>query len=42
MLDGSDYPKAYIKFGDYKIEFTQPSLDGNELNAHIRLYKNEN
>jgi methionyl-tRNA formyltransferase len=42
MLDGSDYPKAYIKFGDYKIEFTQPSLDVNELNAHIRLYKNEN
>jgi methionyl-tRNA formyltransferase len=42
MLDSDDYPKAYIKFGDYRIEFTRSSLYGNELNAYIRLYKNEN
>ena len=42
MLDGLDYPRAYMKFGEYKIELTNASLDGNELHAKVRLFRNDN
>ena len=41
MVDGQDYPKAYINFGDYKIEITEAWLLDNELHAKIRLFSND-
>lgn len=42
MVDGSGYSKAYINFGDYKIEFSQAKILNNELFANIRLFADEN
>jgi methionyl-tRNA formyltransferase len=41
MVDGLDYPKAYINFGNYKIEFTDAQLDENQLSAKIKLILNK-
>lgn len=37
MVDGLDYPRAYLNFGQYRIEFTDASLDENQLIAKIKL-----
>lgn len=42
MVDGDDYPKAYINFGIYKIEFTEATILGNELRTKVRIFSNEN
>jgi methionyl-tRNA formyltransferase len=41
MVDGDGYQKAYINFGNYKIELSQSQIHENELFAKIRLYRNE-
>lgn len=41
MVDGEGYSKAYISFGDYKVEFSDAKLVNNELLAKIRLFSNE-
>lgn len=37
MLDAEGYPRAYIEFGDYRLEFEQASLskDEKELSARV-------
>ena len=40
MVDGEGYQRAYIKFGDYKFEFSDSQIVNNELFAKIRIYKN--
>lgn len=42
MVDGSDYQKAYINFGNFKIEFSKSSVINGELHASIRLFNNDN
>lgn len=37
MVDGLDYPRAYIKFGKYKLEFTEAHLRSNQLFATIKI-----
>jgi len=37
MVDGLDYQKAYIIYGQYKIEFFDAQLDGNQLIARIKM-----
>jgi methionyl-tRNA formyltransferase len=37
MVDGLDYGRAYINFGNNKIEFTEARLDKNCLTAKIKL-----
>lgn len=37
MVDGLDYPRAYIKFGDYKLELTEAQLNDNKLFAKIQI-----
>ena len=39
MVDGDDYKKAYINFGGYKIEFYDANLENNQLNAKVRILK---
>lgn len=41
MVDGAGYPKAYINFGNHKIEFSEARLKNNgEIYAKIKLNKN--
>ena len=42
MVDADEYRRAYINFGNYKIEFSQPYIQNKELVAQIRLYQDEN
>lgn len=40
MLDGEGYPKAYLEFGDFKIEFENANLaTNNTLEANVRIIK---
>ena len=39
MVDGEGYKKAYITFGDHKIEFSEAKIVENNLFAKIRLVK---
>ena len=37
MLDGLDYPKAFINFGDYKIEFSEAYIDRGNLFSKVKV-----
>ncbi|MDR2558114.1 MAG: methionyl-tRNA formyltransferase [Oscillospiraceae bacterium] len=37
MLDAEGYPKAYIKFGNYKLYFSRPKLTSNGLIADVEF-----
>ena len=41
MLDAEGYPRAFIRFGDYRMEFADavPSGDGQELSARVVFRK---
>lgn len=41
MLDAEGYPRAYLEFGDYRLEFEQACLleDGQELTARVIFKK---
>jgi len=39
MVDGEGYKRAYITFGDHKIEFSEAKIVNNELLAKIRMLK---
>lgn len=42
MLDGEDYPKAYIQYGPYKIEFKRASLKHDHIIADVKIRRNDN
>lgn len=37
MLDGEGYPKAFIKFGKYKLKFSRASLKNNKIIADAEI-----
>ncbi len=37
MLDGEGYPKAYIKLGKYKLEFSRASLKSGGIKADVMI-----
>ncbi len=37
MLDGEGYPKAYIKYGKYKLEFSRAKFNGQEIVADVTI-----
>ncbi|MCC8460890.1 MAG: hypothetical protein LN545_02675 [Candidatus Megaira endosymbiont of Carteria cerasiformis] len=39
MLDGYDYPKAYIYYGGFKLEFSKANLCGETLTANVLIKK---
>jgi methionyl-tRNA formyltransferase len=43
MLDGEGYPRAFMKFGDYKLEFNQAVFneESGKLEAHVTFIKPE-
>ncbi|WP_142414609.1 formyltransferase family protein [Hathewaya massiliensis] len=41
MLDGEGYPKAFIQFGKYKLEFSRASLKSNKIIADVEIICDE-
>lgn len=39
MLDAEGYPNAFIKFGDYILEFSDAALNGDEVAAKVVIRK---
>ena len=39
MLDSPDYPKAFIKIGNYKVEFSNAEINGNQVTAKCSFIK---
>lgn len=37
MLDGEGYPKAYIKYGKYKLEFSRAKYNGQKIIADVTI-----
>lgn len=37
MLDGEGYPKAFIKFGKYTLQFSRASLKNNKIIADVEI-----
>ncbi len=37
MLDAPTYPKAFIEYGDLRLEFTDASVNGDEVEARVRI-----
>lgn len=37
MLDGEGYPKAYIKYGKYKLEFSRAKYSGQKIIADVTI-----
>ena len=37
MVDGFEYPRAYIELGKYRLEFTEANFDGNTLIANCKI-----
>lgn len=37
MVDGLDYPRAFIDFGDYEVSFSKASLAKNQLSAQVNF-----
>lgn len=42
MLDGDEYPKAYIEYGKYKIEFSRAALKNDHIIADVKIRRNDN
>ncbi len=37
MLDAVDYPKAFVQHGDWRLELSQARIDGEAVEARVRL-----
>lgn len=42
MLDAPTYPLAFIKHGEFIIEFSGAQIEGQELNASVKIRKKDN
>ena len=41
MVDGEGYERAYIKFGNYKLELSNSTIKNKKLLAKIKLYRSD-
>lgn len=41
MLDAISYPKAFLHYGDWHLEFTEASIHGDVVTAKVVIRKNE-
>ena len=41
MLDGEGYPKAFIKYGRYKLEFSRASLKNGKIIADVEIIEGD-
>jgi len=37
MLDAEEYPRAFIKYGKFRIEFSRPALRHNRIEADVKI-----
>ena len=42
MLDIDSYPKAFMRFGNYKLTFSRPALRSNGIEASVTISKDAN
>jgi len=42
MLDAESYPHAFIEYGDFRLEFTDSNIVGNELECRVHIKKVKN
>ncbi|SNC66947.1 methionyl-tRNA formyltransferase [Marinobacter sp. es.048] len=42
MLDAPTYPLAFIEYGEFVIEFSDARVEGQELNASVKIRKKQN
>jgi methionyl-tRNA formyltransferase len=42
MLDAESYPHAFIEYGDFRLEFTDSKIVGNELECRVNIKKVNN
>lgn len=42
MLDATEYPRAFIKYSDFKLEFSRPALRNDAIKADIHIKKINN
>lgn len=42
MLDAEGYPKAFLEYGDYRLEFSKAVLGDNEVYANVVFRRKEN
>ena len=41
MLDGEGYPKAFLRYGKYKLEFSRASYKGDKIIADVMIMEEE-
>lgn len=41
MLDAEEYPKAFIKYGKFRLEFSRPALRHNRIEADVKISPDE-
>jgi methionyl-tRNA formyltransferase len=41
MVDGEGYPRAFVRWGDKRIEFSDAELSGDALSARVRITREE-
>ena len=39
MLDAPTYPLAFIEHGGFRFEFTNATLNGDEITAEVKIHK---
>jgi len=42
MLDAESYPRAFIRYGNYRLEFTRPALRKGRIEADVKITMDEN
>lgn len=41
MLDAEGYPRAFIRYGKFRLEFSRPALRYNHIEADVKIFLNE-
>jgi methionyl-tRNA formyltransferase len=39
MVDGLDYPRAYLQYGGYRFNFTDAEIKGEDIYAKVKIHK---
>ena len=37
MLDAEEYPRAFIRYGRFRLEFSRPALRYNRIKADVKI-----
>ncbi len=42
MVDGDDYPRAFLLWENLRLEFVRATFVGDEIEAKVKIARNEN